>query len=538
MSRFVTWTLTLVLLSPAAARAADQWIVVTAPAFRDAVEPLCEHRKSQGLTVRVVLTTDVLKPDEIKTGDAKKLREHVNKLCRDHKGTSYVLLVGAAVAGKLDDADKKVVPALPGTISRMKGEPSDNGYGCVDEGRAPTVAVGRFPARTADEGKAMVRKTIALERDTKPGEWRRRLTVLAGIPAYNPFVDRMVEGLALARFDRIDASWTGRAIYHNPQSRFCVPDKSLQGRSLKYVQEGQAFTLYLGHSNAEGLWGGDAHFLDRDDWAKVKIARGSGVFVTFGCNGCQLAGKDGEGYGVAAMRNPDGPAAVTGSHGICFAAMVQLAADSLFESTFAGKPPERLGASWLALKHGLAKGKIDDLTYAMLDRVDGDPKIPQATQREEHLEMFVLLGDPALKLPLIPADVAVKAEGTPAPSATLMVSGTLPERLKGAKVRLTVERPAGSTPPDLEPLPKDGPPQAAERVMLANHERANRFVLASADGAVKGDRFEAKLTLPEKLPYKRLTVRAYAATEGADGLGVVVVECKEKGPPADREERP
>src|SRR5437016_110365 len=110
MSRFA-WTLTLLLLSPAGARAAEQWVVVTAPAFRDAVEPLCEQRKSQGMTVRVVQTTDVLKPDEIKAGDAAKLREHVNKLCRDHKGTSYVLLVGAVEAGRLDDAAKKVVPA-------------------------------------------------------------------------------------------------------------------------------------------------------------------------------------------------------------------------------------------------------------------------------------------------------------------------------------------------------------------------------------------------------------------------------------------
>src|SRR5262249_37173729 len=159
-------------------------------------------------------------------------------------------------------------------------------------------------------------------------------------------------------------------------------------------------------------------------------------------------------------------------------------------------------------------------TYAMLDRVDGDPKVPQATQREEHLEMFVLLGDPALKLPAISADVSVKAEGKPAPGETLTVKGTLPERLKGAKVRLTLERPAGSAPPDLEPLPKDEPAAAVERVMLANHERANRFVLASADGEKKADQFAARLTLPAKLPYKRIIVRTYAATDGADGLGV------------------
>jgi hypothetical protein len=514
-------TLGLLLLSPISALAEAppaQWVVVTAPAFRKAVEPLCEHRKAQGLKVVVVQTTDVLDVKEVRIGQADKLRDHVTRLCRDYEGTSYVLLVGAVEAGKLPDADTKVLPPLTGTISRMKGQPTDNGYGCLDDSRLPSVAVGRLPARTEDEAKAMVQKTIALENDKKPGDWRRRLTILAGIPAYNPLVDRLVEGLALARFDRIDGSWTGRAIYHNPQSRFCVPDAQLQQQALKYVQGGQAFTLYLGHSNAEGLYGGKAHYLDRDDWARLKIGRGSGVFVTFGCNGAQLRGEDGEGYGVAAIRNPDGPAAVTGSHGICFAAMVQLAADGLFESTFTGHPPERLGDCWLAIKKGVADGKMDDVTFGMLDAVDGDAKIPQATQRQEHLEMFLLLGDPALKLPLIRTDIELKLTGEAKPGETLTVAGKAPERLAGAKVRVVLERPVSSTPPDVEPLPKD----AAERdkVMLANHERSNRFALATAETEVRDGRFEVKLDLPTKLPYSRVTLRVYAATDRAEGMGV------------------
>ena len=104
------------------------------------------------------------------------------------------------------------------------------------------------------------------------------------------------------------------------------------------------------------------------------------------------------------MRNPRGPVAVIGSHGICFAAMVNLAADGLFNSFLAGKPPERLGACWLKIQEGLAKGPIDALTFTLLDAVDGDSSIPQATQRKEHVEMFVLLGDPALRLPVLPSD--------------------------------------------------------------------------------------------------------------------------------------
>lgn len=160
-----------------------QWIVVTAPAFRDTLKPLIEQRQAQGLRVVVVPTTDVLSPKELQAGDAAKLREHVNKLCRDHAGVSYVLLAGAVKADDGEAAVKTVVPPLPGTASRMKGQPSDNGYGCPGEGLEPTVAVGRFPARSARECQAMVDKTLAFEKDASPGPWRRQLTVLAGIPA-------------------------------------------------------------------------------------------------------------------------------------------------------------------------------------------------------------------------------------------------------------------------------------------------------------------------------------------------------------------
>jgi hypothetical protein len=522
LKRFSGFALSLLLLSASIASAADapapQWVLVVAPEFRDAVQPLLEHRKAQGFQTTQVLTTDVLSAEEIRMGDGRKLRLHVNKLCRDHDGSSYVLLVGAVWADKPAVAERTVVPPLNGGVGRMKGQPSDNGYGCLNDDHQPSVPVGRFPARFEKEAARMVRKTLAYEGDDKPGEWRHRLTILAGVPAYNPLVDRMVEAMAFARLDRLDPSWAGRAVYSNPQSRFCPPDDELQSVALKCVEDGEAWTLYLGHSNAEGLWGGGAPYLDRDDWSKLKIRRGAGVLATFGCNGCQLVGERGEGYGVAAMRNPDGPVAVIGSHGVCFAAMVQLATDGLIDSTFAGKMPERLGASWLAIKAGLAKGKIDDLTFQLLDAVDGDGNIPQATQRLEHLEMFTLLGDPALKLAATPADLELKTDGAAAGEATVTIHGTALARLNGGQVHVVVERPVSSSPTNLIPLPKE---LGRERdgVMMRNHDRANRFVLDEAEATIKDGRFEVKLQLPAKTPWPRLNVRAYAATLTEEALG-------------------
>jgi hypothetical protein len=515
----------LLAVCPASLHAADapQWLLVTAPAYRQALEPLCIHRKADGFQVTVVQTTDFLTPKEILTGDGRKLRDKVQQLCKEHKGPSYILLVGAVEPNaKMDEPEMKVLPPLKGTISRMKDQPTDHGYGSPKDDFVDAVAVGRFPARTATEARQMADKTIAFEKDTRPGEWRRRLTVLAGVPAFNPVADALVEKLALARLERIDPSWSGQAIYHNASSRFCLPDKELHDRSLAYVQAGQALTLYLGHSGPQGFWADRARFLDRDDWAKLAIPSGPGVFATFGCLGCQLSGREGEGYGVYAMRNPRGPVAVLGSHGICFAAMVNLAADGLFESFLAGKPPERLGGSWLKVQEGLAKGPINALTFKLLDAVDGDDAIPEAKQRQEHVEMFVLLGDPALRLPSISTECRLTLGGEVRAGSEIVVSGEVPAKLEGAKVKLTLERPLTSNPADLAALPKE---MGADRdkAMSANHDRANRFAVINTNATVKDGKFEAKLQLPAKLPWTRLLLRAYVVTGKAEAIGTLSV---------------
>ena len=250
---------------------------------------------------------------------------------------------------------------------------------------------------------------------------------------------------------------------------------------------GQALTLYLGHSNAQGFWAGRARYLDRDDWHNWP-SRGPGLFATFGCLGCQLTGKDGEGYGVAAMRT------ARAGRG-----------DRLARHLLRGhRPPGRRGLfdqmltgrrrnGWPGLhkvQEGVARGPINAVTFRLLDAVDGDSDIPEATQRREHLEMFLLLGDPALKLPILAADVKLKTNGDVTAGKMLTITGEAPARLEGAKVRLTLERPLGSSPPDLQPLPKEGDERA--KVMLANHERANRFVLLTREATVKDGRFEVR----------------------------------------------
>jgi hypothetical protein len=133
--------------------------------------------------------------------------------------------------------------------------------------------------------------------------------------------------------------------------------------------------------------------------------------------------------------------------------------------------------------------------------------------------MFLLLGDPALRLPSIPADIKLTVTGMPEAGTSIGIAGEVPDRLSGAKVRVTLERPLSSEPVELRVLPNQ-PGEERSKAMLTNHECANRFALETRETTVKDGRFEIRLDLPAKLPWPRLLVRAYAATEREEGLGV------------------
>jgi hypothetical protein len=307
---------------------------------------------------------------------------------------------------------------------------------------------------------------------------------------------------------------------HSPTSPLCVPDGDLRTVSRGLLEEGSFLAIYLGHSGAGRLASGRAPFLTREDFETLRIRAGPGVFFTCGCYGCQVRGFGGEGYGIAAMRNAGGPAAVVGAHGESYAAMGRLAADGLIEHLRRDPPATTLGEMWLDVLGGIARGEIDSLTFRLYDEADGSRgAVPLAEQRREHLEMWTLLGDPGMRLPPPPLPIPLQVEGAASPGGELTVSGRLPAAIAGARVLVTLERPPGPHASGLVPPPAD--PGAARETMLANHGRANDVVLSAAEVS-PGDRtFRCALPVPAEVPWPRLTVRAQAFAEDAFASGVL-----------------
>jgi hypothetical protein len=503
------------------------WLVAAAPAFRAPLAPLIERRRAQGFKVQVIETTNLLSPEEICLSQGASLAACIHRLLQGSKGPNFVLLAGAAGAPDPLVALQTVVPSLSGSNGVMKGWPSDYGYGLPRQGTTGlcAAAVGRFPARTVEEMRGMVEKTLnAEENGRRPGAWRSRLALILGNPGAGPLGEMFVEQMVTQRLGRLHPAWNLRAVFHLPASPYYCTSAGLRRAVVDTLRAGALFSVYMGHSDARGLWSVNSSFFSRADWAGLKLGPAQGVFFSCGCFGCELGGADG--YALAAMRNSTGPVAVIAASGESFSAAGLLAVDGLLRCV--AQPPfrARLADYWLAVQEGLARGPIDDLTFKLLDESDGTGgKVPLAVQRLEDLEMWTLLGDPALCLPVVPVDVSLETAGPVRSGLDLVVKGTLPARLAGATVRLTLERPLDSSPAGLEPLPRDSAEDRAarERIAAANCERANQFVLAAASAVAEGDRFHGALAVPASLRWSKVVVRAVAEKGDESAEGIVVV---------------
>jgi hypothetical protein len=110
----------------------------------------------------------------------------------------------------------------------------------------------------------------------------------------------------------------------------------------------------------------------------------------------------------------------------------------------------------------------------------------------------------------------------------LTISGLLPDHLRDAAARVTLERPLTSLPVGLEKLPLPSPEnrEVRTRIIVSNHERANSFILASSETRASGKRFAVRLAVPAELPWTNLIVRGFATLNDKAASGVLALPAR------------
>ncbi|MFW6107387.1 MAG: C25 family cysteine peptidase [bacterium] len=341
------------------ANAADYVVIAPAPLMEPA-QALVAHRRRHGLAATAVALEDVY--DEFNHGIAspRAIQAFLGTASRTwRRKPRYAVLAGSGTYDYKDHlgyGGNLVPPLLAGT-----------GYGlfAADPLFAPHLAVGRLPAATPEELELLVRKIIAYEQGG--GAWTRRVVMAADDPdggGQYPRDSRELMALVPPAYGVTEVSLE------------TTPVGEARQQLLEAINDGALLVNYLGHGAPDSL----AHerLLTIDDLGALENGGRMPVVTTLTCLTGRFAVPGHACLGEALVLRGDGGAiAFWGPSGLLF-----------------NRQSVALGKEFLkALFHSRDRRLGDAVTRAL--RTCG-----QGGSQEAPLELYNLLGDPALKVRL------------------------------------------------------------------------------------------------------------------------------------------
>lgn len=502
--------------APADVAAGAAWLAVATPPLVPGARRLAAHRAAQGLSTAVVSTAELAAP-----GDAEGLAAAIRRLATS--GPRYVVLVGDA------DRDHGTAGTIPARYTRSVyngATPTDRAYVLGDDGRA-RASVGRLPCADAAALDAFVTRLVKAETTPPADATRRAVRFITSEGRFSPEIDAMLENLFKEVVaTHIPAAYDVSVTFARPQSEFGWPAAAFNEKVLDDLNAGALFYTYVGH----GWWNGfDDLRVDGRRFPILKVAHADRVAVrgtppamfVIACTTALFDDPDVRSIGERLLDRPAGPLAYFGATRVCHPAWNSLLGRELAREMF--QPGERRLGDVIeaAVVAGLGPvppqdtmRRVIEMGAAVMLR-KGLVDLPRL--KVEGAAMYVLLGDPATRLPMPRADlgvVATRADGEGA--VDVEATGPFPD---GTEVRLTLEVPR-TTP---LPFARDAA-WSPEETMQRRHDRANDKTLAEAVVAAKDGRARARLTVPAAHARSRLLPTAWAIFGGDAHLGGGVLE--------------
>jgi hypothetical protein len=320
------------------------YLIVAAESYWRVLQPLVEHRQSQGLAVLR------LTPEQVYDafGDGRPDPMAIRSLVRqgyEQGRLRYLLLVGDGstkpdgYAGQ--EGARRVVTALVHTSS-LHETPSDQALVTNDEGK-PLVAVGRFPAQTEAQVRAMVDKTIQWEQNGLVSG----LVVNDNQQDFAEFADKITTWLPVSS-QRLDAA-----------------EDDARSSALGQMQEVGGWLNYVGHGSLT-LWGDEKVFQREDQWDQPAVV------TVWACLSAYFVHPVEESLAEVWLRSLEGGAvAFVGPTGETFLSQQKPLAETFYQAA-------KTGAS------------LGDALLAGWQSAEGF--------QQDAARSFLLLGDPALRL--------------------------------------------------------------------------------------------------------------------------------------------
>ena len=484
--------------------AAPDVAVVCPAAFCDALGPWVEYRQRQGHRVAIVSNL----------GSADEIRRRIRDVARGGR-LRFVVLVGDAEPDMFWDETlrarcvpmhyaKARVNVRWGSLPTLS---TDNWYvqpdEATDDDPKPQWAIGRLTADSPDELRHIVDKILAYERSEDFGPWRRQLNFVAGVGGFGAIADLVIESAARYFLTQsIPADYRVSMTYGSWQSPYCPDPRRFRETTLRRLNEGSLFWVYIGHGDHLGLDrvyapDGEHPVLEAADVEALGCGHGRPIALFMSCYAGAIDARN-DCLAEIMLRTDGGPVAVLAGSRVTMPYAMTVLATCLTDECFRAHR-QTLGEAVLYAKQNMLRHAADgDLRRSILDSLAAaiSPDREQLTaERAEHVLMFNLIGDPLLRLR---HPQAIKLEGPASAPAgqTVELGGVCPIDGHGT-LELVVRR---------DRLLFDRPqrakyPRTAEGIdqLQAVYERANDRRVTVMEVEIRGGRFTARLPLPRDL---------------------------------------
>jgi hypothetical protein len=248
-------------------------IVANVKGFMEALQPLLDQRRQQGLRVTAVSLDQIY--DEF--GHGQRTPSAIRNFLEYASGQwqtpppRFVLLVGDATYDVRDRLQGKNKNVLPTYLFRTEYDgyvASDTWFTIWgDASTQPGMAIGRFPAQTAAHLQTMVDKTMAYESNNEAYWTQRALLVADDEDQFDAASDDLASGLATGGYDVHELRMTLK--------------EDIRYDIMSAVNKGVGLINYAGHGS-ERMWGDEAVFR-AEDTDMLTNGNRLPVFTTFTC---------------------------------------------------------------------------------------------------------------------------------------------------------------------------------------------------------------------------------------------------------------
>lgn len=407
---------------------------------------------------------------------------------------------------------------------------TDNRYADFDDDQIPDAAIGRIPVDSAAELNAFIDRVIQYEEHAKQSEAIRRINFIAGVGGFGKVVDGVIEettkGIVTELMPgKIQTSMT----YGSWTSPYCPDPRHFAESAIARFNEGCLFWVYIGHGNRhrlDNVYMPDARaypILNEELIDQIDCRQGNPIALFLACYTC--AHDDAEDCLAEKMlRRPNGPIAAIGGTRVTKPAAMGLLSLEMMHDYFHANTAT-LGEILLHSKQRMIRGSQNFRKFR--DMIEGLAKAfsPNGTfriEKQEHVHLFHLFGDPLLRLPR-PQEVIFAGPAEATAGQTIQVSGKSPV---SGTLRLELAYQRDRLKERFKRRRRFDPSSNSLAEYQAVYDSARQLVCSSVEIKTNRGFFSTKLTIPQDISGPCVIRAVVNSTEGV-AIGSAAIEISE-----------